>query len=87
MSNSLKDPTLLQESYREVSKITLRMKCRGEDFTLPEKGPASEKEINEAENKTYGISDCGIRKPFINNLRGICKELREEQALLDSLEQ
>ena len=63
------------------------MKDPNEDFTLPEVGPASDEEIDEAERKTFGGGDSGRYKFHIIPLRGYSQGLREIQDALDSIEQ
>ena len=78
---------ICKEAYQEACRDTIRRKYSDEDFTLPEIGPASEEEINEAERKTHGQGDGTHFKFHINTLRSICSALREIQEALDSIKQ
>jgi len=80
---------LNQEVYQKARHDTYRMKYQDleedEDFTLPEVGPASEDEIDEAERKTHGCGDSGRYRYHIDHLRWSKNALREIQDALDSI--
>lgn len=78
---------LCQEDYQEARLKTIRRTLPDEGFVLPEVGPASEEQIDEAESKTSGGGDSGRLKPHILNLRGLSSALYEIQHALDSIEQ